>query len=311
MTLEAQKTQPAGWYTDPMRSDGKRWWDGSQWTEHVRDYGRPARPATTAKPNPYGLQGVVSVPRAPLTDEEIEARSIRDVAPRPNNNLSWLALLFGVMAVGFTLLASLPVSQTAWVAGATVAAMVVGIGALIRRRSGLATNGLAPVVGILLGVVATVTMLLGVNILSAVESITQLGSTPTASQSPIASVPTSNPVPLVFPNNAQLTADETATQSLATAINRAYAGGQASLKAGQAWPATLRMSGSAVLTPSGSALVTLPAGMAATYQLASNGASYHIAVHGTSLVELATYDSGANGFSWSCLANDTSCVPTN
>jgi hypothetical protein len=154
-------------------------------------------------------------------------------------------------------------------------------------------------------------MLLGVNIVSAVESISSLGSAPTSSQSPIASVPTTNAVPLVFPNNAQLTADETATQSLATAINRAFAGGEATLKSGQTWPTSLRMSGSTVLTPSGTALVTLPAGLVATYQLSTDGTSYHIAVHGSNLVELATYDSGVNGFSWSCLANDTSCVPTN
>jgi hypothetical protein len=25
---------PAGWFEDPGRADGLRWWDGSQWTEH-------------------------------------------------------------------------------------------------------------------------------------------------------------------------------------------------------------------------------------------------------------------------------------
>jgi hypothetical protein len=27
---------PPGWYPDPAGGSGKRWWDGSRWTEHVR-----------------------------------------------------------------------------------------------------------------------------------------------------------------------------------------------------------------------------------------------------------------------------------
>jgi hypothetical protein len=27
---------PAGWYSDPAGGSGKRWWDGSRWTENVR-----------------------------------------------------------------------------------------------------------------------------------------------------------------------------------------------------------------------------------------------------------------------------------
>jgi hypothetical protein len=28
---------PAGWYPDPAGGDGKRWWDGSQWTSNTRE----------------------------------------------------------------------------------------------------------------------------------------------------------------------------------------------------------------------------------------------------------------------------------
>jgi Protein of unknown function (DUF2510) len=28
---------PAGWYSDPAGGNGKRWWDGSRWTENVRE----------------------------------------------------------------------------------------------------------------------------------------------------------------------------------------------------------------------------------------------------------------------------------
>ena len=35
-------TIPAGWYADPAGGGGKRWWDGSRWTEHVRAPEEPA-----------------------------------------------------------------------------------------------------------------------------------------------------------------------------------------------------------------------------------------------------------------------------
>ena len=33
---------PPGWYPDPQRPGGQRWWDGSAWTDHVS--GAPAAP---------------------------------------------------------------------------------------------------------------------------------------------------------------------------------------------------------------------------------------------------------------------------
>jgi hypothetical protein len=35
-------TIPPGWYADPAGGNGKRWWDGSRWTEHVRMPEEPA-----------------------------------------------------------------------------------------------------------------------------------------------------------------------------------------------------------------------------------------------------------------------------
>ena len=33
---------PPGWYADPAGGNGKRWWDGGRWTEHVRMPEEPA-----------------------------------------------------------------------------------------------------------------------------------------------------------------------------------------------------------------------------------------------------------------------------
>jgi hypothetical protein len=31
----AAATPPAGWYADPNRPGGQRYWDGTAWTEHI------------------------------------------------------------------------------------------------------------------------------------------------------------------------------------------------------------------------------------------------------------------------------------
>ncbi|SDT47062.1 DUF2510 domain-containing protein [Actinoplanes derwentensis] len=41
-------TQPAGWYADPSGLPARRWWDGSQWTDHIQPGGAPMPP-----PNGY------------------------------------------------------------------------------------------------------------------------------------------------------------------------------------------------------------------------------------------------------------------
>ena len=49
----------AGWYPDPAQPDRLRWWDGQQWTDHVR----AAAPATVA---PVSVAAPVAQPVAPL-----------------------------------------------------------------------------------------------------------------------------------------------------------------------------------------------------------------------------------------------------
>ena len=43
---------PDGWYDDPATPNMQRWWDGSNWSEHVRYSDRP-HPHAASSPTPY------------------------------------------------------------------------------------------------------------------------------------------------------------------------------------------------------------------------------------------------------------------
>lgn len=43
---------PAGWYDDRSRPGWQRWWDGEQWTTHVRHPLPPGQPSQPPPPNP-------------------------------------------------------------------------------------------------------------------------------------------------------------------------------------------------------------------------------------------------------------------
>jgi Protein of unknown function (DUF2510) len=44
--VSTPNTAAAGWYPDPNDGRQQRWWDGSQWTEHVSGPQAPAQPST-------------------------------------------------------------------------------------------------------------------------------------------------------------------------------------------------------------------------------------------------------------------------
>jgi hypothetical protein len=235
------------------------------------------------------------------------ARMRPDEAPR--NGAALLSFLFGAGAVALAVARMLPL-DTVWVSVACVIALIFGARALSRRRKVAGTIVWAPVAGILLGVAATAAVFLGGPVSSFVGAAFPQPAGSIAATTSV-SAPENSLVPLVFPLNASLSSQEIGAQTLATAINRMYASGKATLAPDGAWPASVSMSGSTVVSSTGSRIATLPAGETATYALSADKSSYRLTVAAQNPSELATYSSGLNAFSFSCTTKDTNCTPAN
>jgi hypothetical protein len=228
-----------------------------------------------------------------------------------SNGTAWLALIFGAAAVGLTFETALPGGPTYYVVAVGIIAILAAVRALMLRREKRANNAWAPILGMLMGAGATAFVLFGTAIIGLLGSVS--GGMVTASANAPATVitasPSTSPEPFVFDQNSQLTQGGTVVQSIATALNRAYAGGGSTLTAGQSWPASLVVNGSAVDSPTGAGIATLPAGFTVKYVLSSDAKSYRVVATGSNSSELAIYSSATNSFTWSCLALDSTCVP--
>ncbi len=97
-------TVPAGWHPDPNLPQGSlRWWDGSQWTEHVQ-------PAPVAPP--ASTLSSIAQPHASVATglEQLAARGAQTTAPARQRSLfeinSTTFVTFGVVALYILVAAS-------------------------------------------------------------------------------------------------------------------------------------------------------------------------------------------------------------
>ncbi|WP_407360317.1 DUF2510 domain-containing protein [Microbacterium sp. LBN7] len=72
-------TTPAGWYDDG--SGTLRWWDGQQWTAHVRTEPQPSAPAEPAAPEPPAKEPTPQETTAQIAPESIAPVAAEPVAP--------------------------------------------------------------------------------------------------------------------------------------------------------------------------------------------------------------------------------------
>jgi hypothetical protein len=297
---------PAGWYTDPGQTGGKRWWDGTKWTSHLKAPEVVATKASAPQATPYGITTTGAT--GPDADGVVITNVLAEPEPVYNNKLGWAALLFGVLAVASTTVTFLPGSIVFWVAGISIVALLIGSRALSLRSKKRASILWAPVIGMVFATGATVLAVLGFTILTVISSAIG-GLVPAAQTTTKAFSIQTSPEPFVFASNAQLTGDGTTLQQLATSINRAYASGNSKLTDGQSWPQLTAAAGSRVASTDGLLRIDLPQGQNFTYKLSSDAKSYTLTVGAGGLTELAIYYSATDKFSFNCPVADTNCVP--
>jgi hypothetical protein len=258
--------------------------------------------------DPYGLGQVRNT--GPITVPAMTEHASGGSRFSLDNRVAWTSLLFGLVAVGLTLAPSLPGSPLWWVASAAVVSLVTGVVAVAGRVAGTSSNVVAPVVGVVLAAAATAMIVTGVGIFGLINSAAAaIEPAAAATPSSAALAPVSSVEPLVFPANQDLTASGQTLQQVATALNTTFAGGNSSLAAGQAWPASITFTDTQVLAADGTVLATIPSGHVLTYKLAADGKSYLLSVSGSNPSQVSIYDSATNRFSFRCLATDTTCTP--
>lgn len=83
---------PAGWYPDPSGTQSQRWWDGTQWTDHVSDPTAPAVALTApegAVTNTVWIWLIIVLPLLPLLGLlTVDWRSMFDFAAYTSGNSS-------------------------------------------------------------------------------------------------------------------------------------------------------------------------------------------------------------------------------
>ena len=306
ISIDTQTRVPAGWYTDPGQTGGKRWWDGTKWTSHLKAPEVVAKKATAPQSNPYGINtsGATDTDANPLAITTV----VEEPAPVYNNKLGWASLFFGVLALAATTVTFLPGSIVFWVAGISIVALLIGSRALSLRSAKKASILWAPVIGMVFATSATVIALLGFTILTVISSATG-GLLPTTATTTKAFSIQTSPEPFVFASNAQLTGDGTTLQQLATTINRTYASGNSKLGDHQSWPQLTKDAGSTVSSTDGLLNVKLPSRQNFTYRLSSDKKSYTLTVAAGGLTEVAIYYSATDLFTFNCPLADKNCVP--
>jgi hypothetical protein len=320
MTIETSPAVAAGWYPDPAGTPQVRWWSGAGWTEHFAPQVEvvaepqvaspaqvaptPVAPAPVATPvaetpavpaaPPYRFD---ASPSAPLRYDPSLAKPARGAV---SNRSAWLSLGLGALAV-ILVVGHLAANQGGYlVTLSAVTSIIWGIVALVRRSKGRSTVAWAPVVGILLGLTASViTVLSLIGVFATAAPAAASGSSNSSSTST---------GPHVYPANPALSTVQAQEASLVGALEDSNGGGT-TLAAGDTWPASLVVtSANKIMTPDGTYLGMLPSGVTLVYN-ATAGGNFQMQMHGADASEVSIYNSSTNTYTVSCSAGDKTCTP--
>lgn len=139
-TDEADASPQPGWYPDPEDPYGPagRWWNGVAWSEHTRRKAMPIRPVAQAAPLP-----------APARNPGVVL----------HNGPAWWSLGLGLLSLALAIGVMVSDADYVWLSTSGVFALFNGIRALRLRSAGLASQLVAPIIGIVAGSLGTMLML--------------------------------------------------------------------------------------------------------------------------------------------------------
>ena len=308
----------AGWYKDPGGSSALRWWDGTQWTNHLQ---QPAVVAPPAAPQPAEQQEVSLSSYSPITGYSNQPRDTSSRADpyanrltmstaHVNNTIAWVSFIAGVVSLGAIFVATLlPGNYFLPVFGLT--AIITGIRAILRRRSGSVTVLWAPILGIVFGGIAELILIAGIIALAS-------GISPTSSsQTPDIIGPTGTTIrydmgvgtPQYVPTgNATLSQAALDLSKIVGVLQTDYTNGKTGSAAEGSWPGAIEHNASGDVTVLGGRdLGTLISpGWHLAYTLDGTG-NMVLAISGPDTSELAVYTSADNEYLAWCESSDATC----
>jgi Protein of unknown function (DUF2510) len=314
ITIETQST-PAGWYTDPAGSGGKRWWDGVQWTAHLQALTPPPPPPVVQEPqrvdpysaaNPYGLPAVQErgyIPMQRTAAAPVQYAPVRQGA----SGASIGYLIVGAIAFCLSLVGLMPGSTVIYYSAGGVIAIVGGVRALLHSRRGSGGSPIAPIIGIILGSLAVICMVAGIVIHTTATvsygtgPVTQSQSgTGTGAGSEGDSSASVLPAPPAFAADPALSSYEASVAEVAKGVYGGYSSGNV-VAADMNWPTTVQESPDGTVTlPNGTTAAKLPADQVVKIVVSTDGKYFGLFVAGGTDKEIAVYNSETNKFSWVC-----------
>jgi hypothetical protein len=205
-----------------------------------------------------------------------------------NNSAGWISLGAGVVGLGIVVVSSLLGSDTYVLYLPLVLAVVYGIRSLAQRAAGTSTSLVAPILGIICGVVAA--GLFGLALLGALF----------LSQNP-SSVPDESP----GTEQVDTAGDGTEMAMMLATADVIQQSLHQQFPAGD-WPAALTVEADGTIRADGSHVAILSAGLSIEYTLV-DPANFTFRMVGTVPGEAVVYESSANAFTLECNEGDTAC----
>jgi hypothetical protein len=179
----------AGWYTDPSGSHSLRWWDGTQWTNHLRQPEAPVAPVAPAAVVPavvaspavpvahQAAYATTTLPPVGLQNSELSAYSPGNgfggaqqtgwgnssysdaptVSRGPvNNSVAWIGFGAGILSFAIVIYLFTGPKGNYYVPFFGLTAVIASIRAILRYRQGRVSVLWAPIIGLVLGSISEV-----------------------------------------------------------------------------------------------------------------------------------------------------------